>query len=255
MNVHRIASAGYSAAGADYERARPGYPVEAVWLLVAELGLRPGRTLLDLAAGTGKLTRLLRPSGATVLAVEPVADMLARLPTDLAVHRVAGTAERIPLTGESVHAAVVGTAFHWFDGDRALFELGRVLRPGGGLGLVWNNPDRATDWVDRVWGIVDAQRGDAPRNADHRWRAAFDRTRVFTPLEHRRFHHEQTITPDELLARVASIAFIAALSTAGRRAVLKQVTEQITTHPDLCGQMAFALPYRTDAYWCRKHPR
>lgn len=250
--IERAAARGYTAAGADYERARPSYPTVAVDLLVTELGIQSGRTVVDLAAGTGKLTRLLQPTGALVIAVEPVTAMLERLVTAVPqAHPVAGTAEAIPLAEASADAVVVGTAFHWFRGEHALREIDRVLRPGSGLGLIWNNPDRTVDWMDQVWSIVDDYRGDAPRNRDLRWQAAFTRTAAFTPLRHRRFAHDQEVARDELLTRVASTSFVAALPAADRERALSRVREVMSTHPDLAGRERFRLPYRTDVYCCR----
>lgn len=147
-DIHDIAAQGYAAADEDYERARPSYPTRAVELLLAELGIAPESTVLDLGAGTGKFTRLLRPTGATLLALEPVSAMRRHLADAVPEARVLdGTAESIPLPDGSVDAIVAATAFHWFKGDDALEEIARVLRPGGGLGLVWNNPDEDADWV------------------------------------------------------------------------------------------------------------
>ena len=111
-----------------YERGRPDYPRAAVDAIVSELDLRAGRTVLDLGAGTGKLTRLLLPSGANVIAVEPIREMREQL---TGVVALAGTAERIPLTDDYVDAVTVAQAFHWFEADVALREIHRVLRTGG----------------------------------------------------------------------------------------------------------------------------
>src|SRR3954467_12164403 len=124
------ATRGFTAADV-YERGRPDYPAAAVAAIVSELGLGPGRTVLDLAAGTGKLTRLLVPSGANVLAVEPVREMRVELERGGGgVGVFAGTAERIPLNDGYLDAVTVGQAFHWFDAQPALREIHRVLRPG-----------------------------------------------------------------------------------------------------------------------------
>lgn len=161
--VHEIASSGFGREAEAYERSRPSYPPDAVAWLVNHLQVRRGSVVADLAAGTGKLTRLLLPTGASVIAVEPVPAMhqvLHRLlPT---VPAVAGTAETMPIKSASLDAVCVAQAFHWFDADAAFSELARVLRPGGRVGLVWNARDRDIDWVRRVWAIMDEVDGQRP---------------------------------------------------------------------------------------------
>ena len=137
--IHDTAARGFPLATQAYEQGRPTYPSAAAARLERELGLRSGRVVLDLAAGTGKLTALLVGTRATVIAVEPVAEMRAALERALpSVTAYPGTAEAIPLDDSSVDAVTVGQAFHWFRGDEALAEIHRVLRPGGGLGIVFN---------------------------------------------------------------------------------------------------------------------
>lgn len=253
MVIHGTAARGYETAGADYERSRPSYPPEVVDVFSEELDLRPGKTIVDLAAGTGKLTRLLEDIGTTLVAVEPVTGMVAHLRRKAtAAHPVAGAAERLPLRSGCVDAVVVGMAFHWFDGDRALAEIHRVLRPQGGIGLVWNNPDRNVQWVADVWGLVDEHRNEAPSNRDLSWQAAFARANRFSPLMHRRFAHGEWFCLDDLLTRVASISFIAELPSAQREAFLKRVRDVAVDHPDLRGRERFVMPYVTDVYWCSK---
>src|SRR4051794_16495074 len=122
-----------------YERARPGWPAAAIDALVDRLGLGAGSAVLDLAAGTGKLTRLLVPRFATVIAVEPLDGMRAVLERVVPGARaLAGTAEAIPLGDASVDAVVASEAFHWFDPEPAVAEMARVLRPGGGVAALYN---------------------------------------------------------------------------------------------------------------------
>jgi SAM-dependent methyltransferase len=252
MTIPEIAAQGYALGGDDYERARPTYPPQAVDLLVRELGIGPGSTVLDLGAGTGKLTRLLQPTGATLVAVEPVETMRRHLAAVADAQVLEGTAEAIPLEAASIDSVVVGTAFHWFRGDEALGEIARVLKPGGGLGLVWNNPDLDVDWVAEIWNLVGTKRRSAPRNRDLSWKEAFASARRLTPLRHRRFSHSQQLGLDGLIARVRSIAFVASLPSAEREGLLERVREIARSHPGLDGVDRLELPYRTDVYWCRR---
>lgn len=255
MTIRDIAAQGYTAGGDDYERARPTYPPAAVELLVRELAIGAGSSVLDLAAGTGKLTRLLMSTGAALVAVEPVEAMRRHLSAFRGVQVLEGTAEALPLADASVDAVVVGTAFHWFSGEQALAEIARVLRPGGGLGLVWNNPDLEVDWVAEIWGLVGTKRRSAPRNRDLSWKQAFTPAQPFEPLRHRAFSHRQQLGIDGLIARVRSIAFVASLAPGEREELLEGVREIARTHPSLRGTEELELPYRTDVYWCRKDER
>jgi SAM-dependent methyltransferase len=261
--IHDRARQGFGRAGtvAAYERGRPGYPADAVAELVRVLGVAPGATLLDLAAGTGKLTRQLLATGAALLAVEPVAAMRDRLARALGpgpgrpgprAWVVGGTAEAIPVRDGSLDAVTVGQAFHWFDAPRAVAELHRVLRPGGRLGLIWNVRDESRAPVAEIGAILDRHAGDAPRYRDGRWRAAFDAGAAFTPLNERTFHHLHHLDRAAVLDRFASISFIAALPDADRARVLADIDRVIAAEPSLAGRDRIGLPYRTDLYWCRR---
>src|SRR5437879_5536038 len=130
MPVHEVAQRGFDAGADAYERARPSYPADAVAWLVEHLKIGPGARVCDLAAGTGKLTRLLAPSSAELIAVEPVEGMSRHLrAAQPGVPVVAATAEALPFADGSLDAVTVAQAFHWFDADRAFGELARVLRP------------------------------------------------------------------------------------------------------------------------------
>jgi ubiquinone/menaquinone biosynthesis C-methylase UbiE len=235
--IHRAAAEGFSRSAEAYERGRPEYPDAAIEHVV-EL-MRPGATVLDLAAGTGKLTRPLVAAGLRVVAVEPVAEMRAALPGALE-----GTAEAIPLGDGSVDAVTVGQAFHWFDGDAALAEIARVLRPGGLLALVWNRRVDTDPLNKAIEELVAPYRGDTP---GHRgpWRAAFDRTSAFTPLEEAAFEHPVVQDADSLEARVGSISFIAALDPAERAGVLERARA-------IAGDGEVTIPYRTEVLTCRR---
>jgi SAM-dependent methyltransferase len=248
--VHRAAAQGFGQASDAYELGRPGYPPKAVARLARELRLRPGRVVLDLAAGTGKLTALLVGTGAEVVAVEPVAEMRAVLERELpGVRACAGTAEAIPLDAASVDAVTVGQAFHWFHGDEALVEIHRVLQPGGGLGLVWNVRDTRVPWVARLTEIMEPFRGDAPAYRTGAWCEAFERTELFGPLAHEEVTHVHRLAPEGVVARVASVSFVAALPQPEREAVLAEVRDLLENDPKTRGRAEVELPYRTDVLW------
>jgi len=141
MNIHETASKAWGESAEVYERARPGYPPEAIDFL-HELGLGPDSDVLDLAAGTGKLTRALIAAGARVTAVEPLFAMRQMLQQRLPEATVMeGTAEKIPVPDGSMNLVTVAQAFHWFEADAASREIARVLKRGGGLGAIWHVRD------------------------------------------------------------------------------------------------------------------
>jgi SAM-dependent methyltransferase len=247
-SIHDLAARGFERAGDDYERGRPDYPADALEFLVRELDVRGGTRVLDLAAGTGKLTRQLVPTGAELVAVEPVAGMRRKLVESApGVKALAGTAEAIPLGDASADAVFCGQAFHWFDAEPALAEIHRVLRPGGGLALIWNVRDETVEWERRLSELMKRHQADAPRKHWGRWRDAFQRTELFTPLRERRFAHEQEGDVDTMLARVASISFVSALPDEERARFLGEVRGLVEPYDS-----PLVMHYRTEVYWCRR---
>ncbi|HEY5316409.1 MAG TPA: methyltransferase domain-containing protein, partial [Solirubrobacteraceae bacterium] len=169
--IHENAALGFDRAAEEYERGRPEYPAAAVDLLASELGFGAGSTIVDLAAGTGKLTRALIATGAHVVAVEPVAGMRRQLVAAVpAAEVLEGTAEAMPLAPGSADAVLVAQAFHWFDAAKAAREIHRVLRPDGGLGAIWNIWDDSVEWVARMQQLVGAHLGDTPQRSTSGWR-------------------------------------------------------------------------------------
>jgi SAM-dependent methyltransferase len=219
--VHPTAEAGFGAAADLYEQGRPGYPDEALRWLTHRLRLRPGATVLDLAAGTGKLSHALAATGVDVVAVEPVAAMRAAIHSG--VRTLDGTAEAIPLEGGAADAVTVGQAFHWFDGDAALREIHRVLRPDGALALLWNVRRMEDPIHAAIEEVVAPHVESVPRHRVGAWRGAFERTTLFGPFEQVEFAHEQRLDADGLVARVGSISAIAALPDHERRPVLGRI--------------------------------
>ncbi len=251
--INRAAAVGFERGAGDYEQARPSYPAAAVDLVVDVLGLAPGRRVLDLAAGTGKFTRLLVSSGAELVAVEPVAAMRAELVARLpGVDALDGRAEDLPLGDGSVDAVVAAQAFHWFDAARALAEVHRVLRPDGRLALVWNVRNERVDWVRRFGEILVRAAGRKPYVDGTDWPAVVAAAGGFGPLRRERFTYDQPIDADVLVQRAASTSFVSALPDDQRARCLDEVRELTRTHPDLAGHDAFVFPYLTDVFWCER---
>ena len=163
-----------------------------------------------------------------------------------------GTAEAIPLPDASVDAVAVAQAFHWFRGEEAVREIHRVLRPGGRLVLICNARDESVDWVARLSEIIEPHRGDVPRYVSRRWQRAFEMTTLFGPLEERRFAFAHEMDGETLVARVASISFVAALPAERREQVLREVRELVESHPETRGKSGLALPYTTAVFVCAR---
>jgi SAM-dependent methyltransferase len=252
--VHAVAKAGFDDP-ADYEAARPSYPPDAVAWFQQQLAIGPRTIVCDLAAGTGKLTRLLQPFGANLVAIEPVGGMRETLHRLLpALPLAAGTAEALPLASGRLDAITVAQAFHWFDFEPAIAEFARVLRPGGHLGLCWNARDRSVDWVNAVWAVMDRVEKRAPWRDHENWRdSALREMPGFGPLEERQFHHEQVLPPDGVLRRVASVSHVAVLPPREREAVLDEVRTILAENPATRGQSSVAIPYRVDCYVAERH--
>lgn len=245
--IHPTAAAGFQAGAADYERARPTYPHEAVDLLANELGLTPASQVCDLAAGTGKFTRLLVGRGFDVVAVEPVPAMRAQLAEVLPdVGVVDGTAESIPLPDGSVDAVTVAQAFHWFDADAALAEIRRVLRPGGGLAIVFNRRDESVPWVAEWSRVIDWHQRTVSRYQRTDWTALLEGG-GFTGVGSTEIPWVQPIDRDLLAARVRSTSYIGEMGAAEQQDYVDRVLALVADQAD-----EFDLPYTTMLWWACK---
>ena len=248
--VHPAAEAFDRAADA-YERGRPEYPSEAVRWLADKLGLRPGRRVVELGSGTGKFTRALRGTGAEIVAVEPSTSMRETFRRQLPDMEVRdGTAEAIPLPDASVDTVVVAQAFHWFRQPVSLDEIGRVVRPGGGLGLVWNLRDERVPWVAEFGRLLDGHEGPGvPRTRLGAWKAAFEGHPAFPTPESVSFPWTQEGDAARFVDRALSVSFIAEKPPEVRERVADGVRSLLATHPDTAGKDRFTMPYVTSVYW------
>ncbi|HEY9289233.1 MAG TPA: class I SAM-dependent methyltransferase [Candidatus Dormibacteraeota bacterium] len=247
MTVNQAAAEGFERGADAYERGRPGYPEAGVRWMLEELHVSARSTVVDLGAGTGKLTRLLVPSGAQLIAIEPVPAMrrtFARMLPGVTV--VDGTAESMPLAGGSVDAVMAAQAFHWFATRRAVDEIHRVLRPNGGLGLIWNRRDLHDPLQASLDAIVQPHRGAAPAHERDQWRQVIDGNPCFEPAGERQFQQAQPVDADGVVDRVLSTSFIASLREPARSRVIQQVRDVVRDHSELI------LRYVTDVFLFRR---
>lgn len=234
MREHALSFASVAEA---YDRARPSYPAEAVGWLV---GSRRS-TVVELGAGTGKLTSLLVDAGHDVIATDPLPEMLGRLRSRVPGARVAvAGAEGIPVASCTADVVVCAQSFHWFDHDVALPEIARVLRPGGVLALAWNARDEGIPWVRKLGAII----GSADNRADLADPAAG--SEHFGPVEHEEFRFWQSLRRDELFDLVRSRSYVALLDEAERDDLLQRVGALYDDYGR--GPDGMQLPYLTRCY-------
>jgi ubiquinone/menaquinone biosynthesis C-methylase UbiE len=239
----RLGRQGFETGSDIYERARPGYPNEAVRHLVSRAGITPESRILDLAAGTGKLTRQLHSLGACCVAVEPSASMRQEFRTAVPdVPVVGGTAEAIPIVAEAMDAVVVAQAFHWFDAPTALAETARVLRREGWLALIWNERDESDPMVAELVHISKWDRL-APYPVGMDFGTVIDRSGRFGAVQRAKFEWVQWLDRDAFVDQVASRSYIQVLPPAQQQALL----DQVATFGSTLAQ-PIAMPYVADLF-------
>ena len=242
--------ASFKSVGDEYERARPQYPLEAVQWIAGEPGLA-----IDLGCGPGKLTTQLAQLGYETIGIDPSLKMLHGVQSK-PIAAVCAKAEEIPLRSAAADLVTAAQAFHWFDYERAIPEMRRILKPGGRVGLLWNLRDESVDWVrslSRIIGSEDAMSHTLGPTDD------FERDVVrklrhggaFEAVDSKRFRHEQKLTEQGLVDLVRSRSYVAILDTPARDEIISSVRQLCREHPQLKGQESFGLPYITRAFRAR----
>lgn len=233
-----------------YDRGRPGYPPAALdWIVSGARAGDRGVDAVDVGAGTGKFTAGLVERAASVTAVEPDDAMRARLEAVLpGVRAVAGTGERMPLADASVDLVTVAQAWHWVDVEAASREVGRVLRPGGVLALVWNVRDDSTPWVRELTRVMGSSIAEDFDTVTPPLAAPLERA------EHREFAWVNPVTRAELVAMITSRSYVIAMSDSERATLFTALDELLDTHPDLAGRDRYPLPYVTRVTLARRTP-
>lgn len=238
-------AASFDSAAELYDAVRPGFAEAALsWVLPEHC-----ERVLDLGAGTGKLTELVAARGLAVVAIDPAPNMLAKLRARLpAVDARVGTAEHIDVPDSSIDAVVVGSAFHWFDRPAADAEIARVLRPGGRVGLLWNRRDPSF----APWQVFDAADRSRAHPIPSYGRDVTMTADWFAPTERREFAHSQRIAPAQIGDLLASRSYVIAMDEPDRSELLEAVREQLRVHPDLVGRTEVDAPYLTTAVRARR---
>lgn len=226
-----------------YERARPAWPEAAArWLVPPD-----ARLVVELGAGTGKLTRALTAVAPRVLAVEPDARMLAVL-REHGLDGVEGSAESIPLGEGAADAVVAGSSIHWFELELALPEIHRVLRPGGRLAFGWNHRDARDPGVARMQELIYAARKEGTGWRSRDWPAEVTAGGLFGDVEHELFPHVHELPRAALEDHLLSYATLASLPDENREAVFAAVAELVDADPSLLRGDRLTLPFVVDAY-------
>ena len=245
--IHESARTGFERQADVYAAVRPTYRETLVDRFVENFA---SGVVVELGAGTGIFTSQLIAAGVEPLAIEPVAAMRQSI---VAAHPgltvVDGTAEHTGLHDHSVDTVVAAQAFHWFDHDKTLVEMQRILRPGGIVVCVWNVLDDSVDWVRRYTEIVDRFAGDTPRHRTMKWRNAIETHPDFELIDDWTTPNPKPSTPQDVLDRALSTSFIAALDPRAQRAVLSElrtVTSELGEHLE--------FPYRSELQAWRTPP-
>ena len=240
MELHPLAQS-FASVAAEYERGRPDYPPAAVGAFAGELGLKEGTRVLDLGAGTGKLSRTMLAAGLDVIAVEPLASLRALLAERIGAERVReGTAEAIPLPDASVDVVTAADAFHWFDHPVALPEIRRVLRVGGPGALVVIS--MIPDWSGASWGhelgqLLSGLRPKHPYFDGPPWHETVAGVGGFGPHREIRVTTSEPTSPERISDHLASMSWLAALDEARRAELRARIRDLVHA-----GEMPSVLP-------------
>lgn len=232
----------FGALATAYAEHRPDYSAASIRWALEPVRDRATPVVLDLGAGTGKLTEGLLATGAEVIAVEPDDEMRAELQHHFAqVRAFAGTAEAIPLADGSVDAVVAGQAFHWFDQARAFPEIARVLRPDGVFAALWNEDDNSVEWVAGLRKVARSTVSPAPPPPTSDDLPSHP---LFPEFEEADFPHKQRRTAESLTATIGTHSHTLVIPAEERTEVLERITDYLKSRPETAAG-EFDLPLRT----------
>jgi ubiquinone/menaquinone biosynthesis C-methylase UbiE len=245
---------GFTRASLAYERARPEYPDQARDFVARTFQLGPGKTVVEIGGGTGKWTRQLVRTGAEVIVVEPVPAMHRQLRRAVPGVRVlARRGEETRLPSASADLVTVAQAMHWLDGPRALEEFDRILRPGGGVAVIYNERRERGVRGPQLRELLDRYR---PRHArlytSGAWKWAFRQSQTFAPLSLFRYKNQQVLDREAMLDRYRSISFVSALPPRRQRAFFCALARVLDEEALRTGSGRYTLHYHGKIFWTRR---
>lgn len=250
MPIHPTASAGFTIGADDYEAARPSYAAEAIDWAFQVCEISTDAHVLDLAAGTGKLTRDLVTRAGLVEAVEPIEAMRQQFRRVSGVDAKDGIAESIPAQDHAFDAVFVGQAFHWFDPDTSIPEIHRVLLPNGSLTLMWNTRDKSDPIMRQLWELIDTHGKEIPKYRKRKQTDGLPPTKLFNEIARRKFPNPHPMTIQQMLTRVSSTSYIAVLPKSKKQSLLKEAEDLLVPHLD--GDSALVAKYLTEVFCYRR---
>ncbi len=248
--INKTAAEGFKNNTDHYLAGRAEFPHEVAGFFKNQFKITNETKILDLAAGTGKFTKLLSENtDAQIEAVEPLNSMAEVFKKELpGVKLTDGTAESIPFADKSFDLVTVSQAFHWFDAPKAIREIYRVLKPKGTLAIIWNNKDRRVPWVLKFDDILDKEMGKIPQFRTSNWKEAFLDERYFDKLQLKTFNHSPIYTLDLVKSRVLSISYVALLNNEKKQKTLNEIKTLIDKTPET-KDPSFPFPHVVEVYW------
>jgi len=243
MEIHNAAQ-GFAANTDRYEKARPTYPEEAISYIIETCKIDSKAVVVDVGAGTGKFSRSLVDKKITLIAIEPVKEMIQKFKQVLPSTPIfEGTAEKIPLENKSVDVITAAQAFHWFANHNTLQEFNRILKPEGYLCLIWNSMDEEVEWIHLLQDMLAKQQGNAPRYREGTWKKAFENQTLFGDLNIKQFNHRHYMSFEGIVERILSSSYMAKLPEERIEKMQKDVKE-IMVKCNVTGDLF--IPYRTE---------
>jgi ubiquinone/menaquinone biosynthesis C-methylase UbiE len=254
QSLHPAAQQGFSSGAELYQQVRPSYPQQIVTWLKEQLHLSAQSHVIDLGSGTGKFIPYLQQVTSHIVAVEPIAEMLAQLQQRYPdIPTLQASSEQLPLAAESMDAVLCAQSFHWFATIESLNEIHQILKPNGQLGLVWNQRDIEVDWVKALADLLEPLEGDTPRFHHGTWKQVFDQQFLFQLDQVKTYRHWHTGRVEDVVSgRLLSTSFIAALPQAQQQQLKTQFEQIVASYTGKSAQDEIAFPYVTYAYNFKK---